>query len=74
MCFVCSLLACRWSCWICFQRNTISIEDLFQLVGDCERIGNTSICPQERIYIFKYPKCFWRSLSEISLSFATLSI
>jgi hypothetical protein len=42
---------------------------------ECEHIGDTSIWSQEGIYNFKYPKGFWRSLSEISqfcLSFASI--
>ncbi len=31
------------------------------------------ICSQEGIYIFKYPKGFWRSLSEISQFYCTLN-
>jgi hypothetical protein len=43
----------------------------------CEHIGDTSIWSQEGIYIFKYPKGFWRSLSEISqfcFSFASIPL
>ena len=40
----------------------------------CEHIGDTSIWSQEGIHIFKYPKGFWRSLSEISQFYCTLSI
>jgi hypothetical protein len=45
------------------------------IMRECEHIGDTSIWSQEGIYIFKYPKGFWRSLSEISqfcLSYASI--
>jgi hypothetical protein len=45
------------------------------VMRECEHIGDTSIWSQQGIYIFKYPKGFWISLSEISqfcLSFASI--
>jgi hypothetical protein len=47
------------------------------VMRECEHIGDTSIWSQEGINIFKYPKGFWRSLSEISqfcLSFASFHL